>query len=171
MTNTNSEGALTGLLRQDSIQSRLKALKDKADHKQLELHDESPSSTTSNRLGAKAGKRSATVYTKKEANVRGASKKKSKVLDVKKGSNEDIFESEEKVAFYQPVQLKDIAPMVEIDSDGSQILDSPESIEKKEKLERARQLEDKISHMRHRKIVEDAIKQRRETALHQKKAI
>jgi CMP-N-acetylneuraminic acid synthetase len=60
--------------------------------------------------------------------------------------------------------------MVEIDSDGSMILESPDSMEKKKKIERAKELEDKITHMRHRKVVEDAIKHRRDTALRQKKA-
>ena len=55
--------------------------------------------------------------------------------------------------------------MVEIDSDGSYVLESPESIEKKEKIARHKELEEKITHIRHRKNVEDAIKRRRETAL------
>lgn len=60
--------------------------------------------------------------------------------------------------------------MVEIDSDGSQILESPESMEKREKLKRARELDDRIAHARHRKEVEAAIKARRETA-HQMKMV
>jgi hypothetical protein len=48
--------------------------------------------------------------------------------------------------------------MVEIDSDGSLILDSPENMERQEKLAKAKAMDDKITHMRHRKMVEDAIK-------------
>ena len=59
--------------------------------------------------------------------------------------------------------------MVEIDSDGSLVLDSPESIEKKEKQANAKELDDKINHMRHRKEVDYNIKQRRELALLKKK--
>lgn len=58
--------------------------------------------------------------------------------------------------------------MVQFDSDGSMVLESPESMEKKEKLLKAKELEDKVNQMRHRKNVEDAIKHRRETALHVK---
>ena len=65
---------------------------------------------------------------------------------------------EEKVAFYHPVQLKDIDPTVEIDSEGSMILDSPHSLEKRNKQELHKEIDDRVTHMRHRKNVEDNIK-------------
>tara|TARA_B110000285_G_C15113445_1_gene612557 strand:- start:1437 stop:1592 length:156 start_codon:yes stop_codon:yes gene_type:complete len=48
--------------------------------------------------GKVANKRSATVYQKKESKS-----KKGKKLDIKRGSNEDLADSAEKIAFYQPV--------------------------------------------------------------------
>jgi len=58
-------------------------------------------SSETSRTGAveKDGKRSATVYQKKE----GVKQKSQKKLGVKKGSNEDLNESSRKIAFYQPV--------------------------------------------------------------------
>jgi len=50
-------------------------------------------------MGGKSGKRSATVYQKKE----GKGKRSIKKLSAKRGSNGDLYESEEKIAFYQPV--------------------------------------------------------------------
>ena len=61
--------------------------------------DSSGESQKSNRMGGKSGKRSATVYQKKE----GKGKKSIKKLSAKRGSNGDLYESEEKIAFYQPV--------------------------------------------------------------------
>ena len=92
-----------------------------------EKDDESSDSIAGGKV---ANKRSATVYQKKESKGKAGKKKG---LDIKRGSNEDLVDSAEKIAFYQPVQLKDIDPMVEIDSDGSLVLESPESIEKKDK--------------------------------------
>ena len=59
--------------------------------------------------------------------------------------------------------------MVEIDSDGSLVLDSPQSMERQDKLAKAKAMEDNINHMRHRKVVEDSIKSRREAAQLNKK--
>jgi hypothetical protein len=48
--------------------------------------------------------------------------------------------------------------MVEIDSEGSMILDSPGSLDKREKQEKHKEIDDRVTHMRHRKNVEDNIK-------------
>ena len=51
--------------------------------------------------------------------------KSMKNISSNKNNNEDLVESDEKIAFYKPIDLKDYENMVEIDSDGSQVLESP----------------------------------------------